>query len=313
MSGMKGYIVNKAGVQTELPEFLSWDVCHGIGEPCDWFEVSFIYYSDQLSALRSACGFVAKNGAVTVFTGVVDEFSVSIDKNGSVVTISGRSNAAKLLDNELCAGEYAALSSEEMISSFITPFGISSVAAGTAKTVNAFTVSTGESAWSAVRRFCRYAWNTVPFFAPNGALILNDRQGNTVTVDALKDAASIDCSFERYGIISDIRVKNRVTGASYTINNDDFIASGGMSHRELTQPKTADADAARYTAQYQIAESMRGKNTVKLCLTRQFACFPGDRVALTAAKLGVSGTFKVISSHCWADSVSAGTTVTLEV
>ncbi len=310
---MTGYIVNKAGVQTELPELLSWDVCHGIGEPCDWFEVSFIYYSSQLSDLRAACGFVAKNGTATVFTGIVDEFSVSIDKNGSVVTVSGRSNAARLLDNELGACEYAALSSAEMISDFIAPFGISSVTAGTAKTVNAFTVSSGESAWSAVRRFCRYAWNTVPFFAANGDMILNDRQGSTLTVDALKDAASIDCCFERYGIISDICVKNRVTGTSYTINNDDFISAGGRSHRELTVPKTTGADAARYTAQYQIAESMRGKNTVKLWLTRQFACFPGDRVALTAAKLGVSGIFKVISSHCWADSVSAGTIVTLEV
>ena len=52
---------------------------------------------------------------------------------------------------------------------------------------------------------------------------------------------------------------------------------------------------------------------MKLTLTKQFACFPGDRVQLTAAKLGVSGTFTVISSHCWADSLSAGTIVTLEV
>ena len=56
-----------------------------------------------------------------------------------------------------------------------------------------------------------------------------------------------------------------------------------------------------------------GKRCVKLTLTKQFACFPGDRVQLTAAKLGVSGTFTVISSHCWADSLSAGTIVTLEV
>lgn len=310
---MTGYIVNSAGVQTELPEFLSWDVCHGIGEPCDWFEVSFIYYSDQLASLRSACAFIAKDRGLTVFTGVVDEFSVSIDENGSVVTISGRSNAARLLDNELSAGEYATLTSAEMISSFINPFGINRIVAGEAKTINAFTVNAGESAWSAVRRFCRYAWNTVPFFSKDGILILNDRQGSTVTVDALKDASEIDYTFERYGIISDIRVLNRVTGASYTINNDSFKAIGGASHRELTVPKNTGADAARYTAQYQIAESARGKKTVKLELTRQFACFPGDRVALTATKLGVSGTFKVVSSHCWADSMSAGTIVSLEV
>ena len=69
----------------------------------------------------------------------------------------------------------------------------------------------------------------------------------------------------------------------------------------------------RYTAAYQIAESQRGKKCVKLTLTKQFACFPGDRVSLSASKLGLSGVFTVVSSHCWADSLSAGTIVTLEV
>ena len=81
----------------------------------------------------------------------------------------------------------------------------------------------------------------------------------------------------------------------------------------MTVPKTTGADAVRYTAAYQIAESQRCKKCVKLTLTKQFACFPGDRVNLTASKLGISGVFTVLSSHCWADSLSAGTIVTLEV
>ena len=129
----------------------------------------------------------------------------------------------------------------------------------------------------------------------------------------VKDAASVSLCDEHYGIISDISIRNRVTGASYTVSNESFTAFGGKCHREMTVPKTTGADAARYTAEYQIAESKRGKKCAKLTLTKQFACFPGDRVQLTAAKLGVSRTFTVISSHCWADSLSAGTIVTLEV
>ena len=105
---MTGYIISSSGVETELPAFLSWDVCHGIGEPCDWFEVSFIYYSHQLSMLQSACRFRAEHNNSVVFTGVVDEYSISIDEHGSVATISGRSHAALLLDNELSAAAYAA-------------------------------------------------------------------------------------------------------------------------------------------------------------------------------------------------------------
>ncbi len=310
---MKGYIIDKSGVQTELPELLSWDVCHGMGEPCDWFELSFIYYSDQLSKLRSACRFKGVHNNAVVFTGLVDEYSISIDEKGSVVTLSGRSDAALLLDNELPAQEYAELSSAAAVSAFVSPYGITSVVSGVPKTLSGFSVRTGESAWSALRRFCRYAWSTTPFFAKDGTLILNERTGSTITVDASKDAAGIALSDERYGIISDITVRNRVSGTSYTSSNSAFVLRGGKCHRELTVPKTAGADTARYTAEYQIAESQRGKRCVKLTLTKQFACFPGDKVSLTAAKLGVSGVFTVLSSHCWADSLSAGTIVTLEV
>lgn len=310
---MTGYIISSSGAETELPPFLSWDVCHGLGEPCDWFEVSFIYYSHQLSKLQSACRFRAEHNGATVFTGVVDEYSISIDEHGSVVTISGRSPAALLLDNELPAASYAALSSESLISSFITPYGIGQVVSGAAKTLGSFSVSTGESAWSAVKRFSRYAWGTTPFFTPEGVLILNGRQGSNITVDADKDAHAVKLRDERYGIISDVCVKNRVTGASYTVRNEDFIARGGKSHRELTVPKTTGADAARYTAEYQIAESVRGRHLIELTLTKQFACFPGDIIELSSTALGVSGSYRVSASHCWADSFSAGTIVTLEV
>ena len=287
---MKGYLIDKNGALTLLPEFLSWDVCHGMGEPCDWFEVSFIYYSAQLPKLQSACRFRAVHNNAVVFKGVIDEYSISIDEKGSVVTLSGRSDAALLLDNELPAQEYAQLSNSAAVSAFVRAFGISSVVSGSAKTLNSFSVRTGESAWSALKRFCRYAWGTTPYFTKSGTLVLNGRTGSTITVDASKDAASVSLCDEHYGIISDISIRNRVTGASYTVSNESFTAFGGKCHREMTVPKTTGADAARYTAEYQIAESKRGKKCAKLTLTKQFACFPGDRVQLTAAKLGVSGT-----------------------
>ena len=118
---MKGYIMDKDGVSTPLPEFLSWDVCHGMGEPCDWFEVSFIYYSSQLPKLQTACSFRATHDGAIVFSGVIDEYSISIDEKGSVVTLSGRSKAALLLDNELPSQEYPALGSAAAVASFVSP------------------------------------------------------------------------------------------------------------------------------------------------------------------------------------------------
>ena len=201
---MKGYLIDKSGALTLLPEFLSWDVCHGMGEPCDWFEVSFIYYSAQLPKLQSACRFRAVHNNAVVFKGIIDEYSISIDEKGSVVTLSGRSDAALLLDNELPAQEYAQLSNSAAVSAFARAFGISSVVSGSAKTLNSFSVRTGESAWSALKRFCRYAWGTTPYFTKSGTLVLNGRTGSTITVDASKDAASVSLCDEHYGIISDL-------------------------------------------------------------------------------------------------------------
>ena len=219
---MKGYLIDKNGALTLLPEFLSWDVCHGMGEPCDWFEVSFIYYSAQLPKLQSACRFRAVHNNGVVFKGIIDEYSISIDEKGSVVTLSGRSDSALLLDNELPAQEYTQLSNTAAVSAFARAFGISSVVSGSAKTLNSFSVRTGESAWSALKRFCRYAWGTVPYFTKSGTLVLNGRTGSTITVDASKDAASVSLCDEHYGIISDISIRNRVTGASYTVSNESF-------------------------------------------------------------------------------------------
>ena len=237
---MKGYLIDKNGALTLLPEFLSWDVCHGMGEPCDWFEVSFIYYSAQLPKLQSACRFRAVHNNAVVFKGIIDEYSISIDEKGSVVTLSGRSDAALLLDNELPAQEYAQLSNSAAVSAFVRAFGISSVVSGSAKTLSLFSVRTGESAWSALKRFCRYAWGTTPYFTKSGTLVLNGRTGSTITVDASKDAASVSLCDEHYGIISDISIRNRVTGASYTVSNEGLRPSAAsataVSYTHLTLP-----------------------------------------------------------------------------
>lgn len=310
---MKGYIADKDGCTTALPELLSWDICHGMGEPCDWFEVSFIYYAGLLPALGSACRFTAEHRGERVFTGVIDEYTISIDEKGSVVTISGRSYAALLLDNELCAGQWEHISMAQAVESFVSPYGIETAEADSDAALSAFSVSSGESAWSAIKRFCSYSKRTTPYFTKDGKLVLNNRAGNAIEIDASKDAAGISLCDERYGIISDISIRNRYSGTVSTVENSDFIIRGGKCHKELSVPKSTGADAVRYTADYQISQSMRGKRAVKITITQQFACFPGDRVKLTADKLGVNGTFTVISTHCWADSMSAGTIVTLEV
>ena len=85
---------------------------------------------------------------------------------------------------------------------------------------------------------------------------------------------------------------------------------------EITKVGTADGSSitdTKFTGRYQIESSMFGKRCVELTLKRQFPCFPGDTVLLTCSAFGINKSCRVIKTHCWADAVSAGTSVTLEV
>ena len=57
---MKGYLIDKDGTQYQLPELLSWDVCHGTGEPCDYFEVKMLYTAALLPSSAMPCALRAQ-------------------------------------------------------------------------------------------------------------------------------------------------------------------------------------------------------------------------------------------------------------
>lgn len=310
---MKGYVIDKDGNEELLPDFLSWDICHGTGEPCDFFEVSYIYYPTQLYLLETAVRFKAVHDGETVFMGIVDEYTVSIDERGCIATLNGRSLAALLLDNAVSAASYASVDLTKIVNSYVKPLGISAIRSSAMPTLYNFTVSVGESAWGVLKRYCRYAANIQPRFSKEGTLILDNESGDSHLINADRDVVAVRLHNERYGIISTVQLINRVSGEIYTVNNQKFINSGGKRRHVMTIPRNLGANAARYTGEYQIAESERGKKYVEITMTNQFLFFPGDTVHIINDNLGLDGNYTVSSSHCWADGTSAGTIMKLEV
>ena len=301
-------LIDSANHEYTIPDVVSWDICHTMGEPCDYYELSALYTADMRAKLVSAVRLRAAHLDATVFYGVVDEYVITLTEKGAVVTVHGRSLAALLLDNEAQAAEYAAVGLSTILANHVTPCGITDVATGTMNTLAQFSVSSGSSQWSVLKHFCRYAGSVQPRFSPAGKLLLNNPTGTSKSVD---DAYSVKLRDNRYGIISSVLVKNRVTGASYTVSNPN--ASRLSCRRVITVPKNTGETAARYTAQYQITESQREKRYIELALPRLFAMFPGDTAAFSSALLGISGTFTACKTRCWANEQGAGTVVTLEV
>ncbi len=316
---MRGYLIDKNGSEYELENLLTWDVCHGMGEPCDYFEVNALYTAAMLPKLASATRFKGIYDGKTVFFGVVDEYKVSIDEKGATVAINGRSLAALLMDNEVEERRSYIMTRSTIIDTCLMPFGITDIKPATMQQVVYFPIKRGDSAWTALKRFCLKSAHAMPRFTPAGKLLMTEEAGSTLQINADAEAERIKYKDERYGVISKITVANRAGGGSYTLTNQAFVNRGGSCRRYLFTEKfdTVITDPSqagdRFTGEYQIAQSMSGKNCIEITVPRQFACFPGDTVSFSSRVLGLSGSYKVTATHCWADAVSAGTLITMEV
>ena len=309
---MTGYFISNAGRKWQLPELLSWDVCHGSGEPCDYFELSFLYDADMLEMLDSATRFRGIFAGETVFYGVVDEYRVCIDLNGAVATVSGRSLAALLLDNEAPAADYACLSLGTVLGTHVRSCGVTDIRACDMPPLSSFTVSSGESEWSVLKRFCTYSAGIFPRFSKDGVLVLADESGKHLDIDDTVPLTKLVRSYDRDGIISEIEVKNKSSFTSCTVRNVNYVNPNGCGKRILNVPRSTGADAMRYTGEYQIAQSMKGRDYIELTLPELFAAFPADTVTLINGSLGISRTLTVTQTRCWADPDGAGTVIRLE-
>lgn len=310
---MDAYIIDCTGRATRLPPLLSWDICHGFGEPCDYFDISFPYEEDLLKALGSASRFRAEHEGETVFFGVVDEYEICLDEKGCTCLMSGRSLEALLLDNEAEASTYELISLDTVLRDHVAPYGIELIDRQTMEPLAAFSISTGDSEWSVLKRFCRYSADIQPYFDRCGRLKLREPDGRSVMISKSSEILSASFKDERSGIISEVLVKSRYTGRSYIEKNSAFIERGGCARHVLTVPRNAGADKMRYTGRYQIRESEKDKRVVSIELPKLFAAFPGDRAELTELPFCPNGVFTVTSSRCRASSAGYGTTLTLEV
>lgn len=292
----------------ELENIISFDICHTLGEPCDYYEISAVYSEDTAAVLPNTVRVEIYKGTDCVFVGVLDEYIVTLSEKGTLITLNGRSLAALLLDRESEAMEYASADIASILRNHVSPCGIEYIAYGSMPAVAGFSVPSGTSQWNVLKRFCRASNGAVPRFSPDGTLILNNagiRRGTMPTVYGAKIKNT------RYGILSSVTVKNRGTGAKYTVQNSTL--RGGTCARVVTVPKNTASAAMRSTASYLIEESRKDKSYIEVTTEKHFQMFPGDIMTLNLPALGVSGAHTVTRTRCWANENGAGSVIRLEV
>ncbi len=89
---------------------------------------------------------------------------------------------------------------------------------------------------------------------------------------------------QRYGVLSEVLVRDRTTEEVQRVADEDFLRRGGRCRRVLTMPGKSSYQAMRYSGAYQLARAREELRQAELELPEAFAAWPGELVELNLAK-----------------------------
>ena len=299
---MKGWLECYDGRRVELPDLLTWQLEYTSGVPCDSFALSCLWEPEKADVLADAVRFTAEQDGQTVFSGVVDETECGWDKNGGRLEVSGRGMAALLLDNEAMGCDYQVATLADILRDHVTPYGIRAARTDRLPPVPGFSVAVGSSEWQVLYQFARYYGGVTPRFDRQGRLVLSSWDNSACRVIDEKTAVTqLLWRYKRYGVLSQVLVRDRTTQAVQRVTNEDFVQRGGRRRRVLTMPGRSSYQAMRYSGKYQLEQSKAEYNQVELRIPGLFCAWPGELVELRLAQKLCSGLWRVTEMRTGVD------------
>jgi len=307
-------LLTHEGKAYNMPPCTRWRVLLTGGVPCDEMEVRCPYDAETVDILPLVSRFAVYEGEKTVLVGVVDEYEVAVDSAGRELRVSGRGLAALLLDNEAEAVSYQEATLDEILRRHVQPYGISCCQESTAVGKGVYEVRSGESQWSAVSDFVRAAGGFEPHMTATGELVIAPLSGSgeEKLINSLCAVLSCTLRERRYGVLSEILVKNKAGGGSVRMVNEAFRARGGCRAQVLYMPGKSGCRAMRYTGNYQIEQSQKGAKQVEITLAGAFQAAPGDGIRLIYAPLKLNGSYDVVEAESRGGRGGTTTTLILE-
>lgn len=309
---MVGTLTCWDGRTLTLPDVIEWRFQYGTGTPCDSFQITCLWELAVDDDLAEATRFQAVQDGEIVFTGVVDECERSWGQEGGTLTVTGRGMAARLLDNETLGMEYQVATWQDILRDHVEPYGISAGESGSLPGVPGFQVATGSSEWQVVYDFCRYHGGITPRFDRWGRLVTAPWKDEKRLVLGPETAVSaFTLRDQRYGVLSQVLLRDRTSENVLSVKNEAFEARGGMSRKVITMPGKSTYQAMRYSGEYQLARSAEELRMVELELPGVFLAWPGDLVELQLGRGPGYGLWRVRESLCGLDSEGTYTRLTL--
>lgn len=285
----------------ELPAPSQWSFSYGAGLPCDSFYIRCPWEQGREKELSDTCLFHADRNGQRVFTGVVDEYTCLCGQDGFYLEVSGRGMAARLLDNESFAAQYARATLPIILDHHVKPYGIKVAGDPLSPPVSNYCVQRGGSQWSALYNFTYYRGGIIPRFDTMGRLVLERFTDDvTLTVDGKSPVTQWSYREQRYGVLSQVSVRRSSSNQVYRKEDMDFILEGGSASRVLSVPKDTRLIDMRHEAEYQLKASQSERVRLYLTLAEGFAAWPGDLVDVRCAA-GANGRYHVLRAEVSCD------------
>ena len=301
------------GAQYELPVLLRWDLDYTGMVPCDSMAAACLYDAEMAEVLPKATRFTAFQDGKVMLRGVIDAYEVSLSRQGLLAEIEGRGMAALLLDNESEALSYERAPLSEILENHVSPYGIT-VERQQDVSGSGYAVVSGSSQWKALQGFTHRFGGFDPYFTKEGKLVTGPLwgSGKTLRIDDDSPLLSLRKREQRYGVISEVLIQDKVQRISHPVRNQKFLQTGGQRRHVLYMPRST-AEDRRYTGEYQIAQSALEQVEIDLELPASFAAMPGDRLDLALSRLNLSGLYEVVRSRSRMDGDGERTELTVSV
>lgn len=307
---MTAEILTYEGKTYRLPELLSWKLEYACGVPCDSFWLQVPWKHGEEACYQKAVELRAYQNGERVFTGLVDEAEWSLDDGGSRVELSGRSMAARLLDNEAEAADYAVATLEDILRDHVTPYGIQVGESSTIPACQSFTVKAGSSEWQVVYDFARYHGGIQPRFDRAGRLLLTPMEtGGERLLDETVPLTRLTGRETRYGVLSEVVVRDKRRRRAERVVDQAFLDQGGRARRLITMSGAPGERAMRYSGQFQLDKSRAGRRRLELTVPALFFAWPGDLVRVERS-VG-AGVWRVLECTVEENRRGGGTSLVL--
>ena len=308
---MTGCLRLCSGVAVSLPPLLEWSIRQTDGDPCGSFSVCFAFEAAWLPVLKQAVGFTAEDDGRTVFTGLVDDFAVKLDRRGALAEVSGRSMAAVLMDNQVRAAEFVSAQLEDILRLYVKPYGITRIDAAPMGQVANFAVETGYTCWQVLTGFCCHSADIFPRFAPDGTLVLRKNTNPRRVVIEPEQVHACSYVQNRYGAAARQVMVNTRTGQQQVAENAELRRLGIQCTHVSGMTGGGKLRATWRTAAQRLADSARELRQATVQLTGMADVSPGDAAELRLPGLGAAEELSVAAvMHCGGET---GVFTTLEL